>query len=108
MEAEEIKTYTEMDEKIIGLLKMQETNISLYAAKRIMELEQQVKNICVKPDAEDSEILSDGAVKFFEWRMKEDDWFFDTNDSLWTKYGWRSRTTQQLFEYWLKYRGYGL
>lgn len=104
MEAEEIKTYSEMNVTIIELLKMQKTNISLYAAKRIMELEQQIKI----SSAEGSKTLSDGAAKFIEWRMKEDDWDFDVTENLWTKHGWENRTTQQLFELWLVESGYGI
>ena len=52
-------------------------------------------------------ILSDGAIKFIEWREKEDDgWYFDTDENIWTKYNHNSRTTQQLFELWKKESGY--
>ena|SRR3990167_5229629 len=44
MEAEEITTYPEMNEKIIGHLKFQGSNVCLYAAARIMELETEIKN----------------------------------------------------------------
>ena len=52
-------------------------------------------------------ILGDGAVKFIEWMAKDDDgWFFDTDLNCWTKYGWKDRTTQELYEHWAKENGY--
>lgn len=45
MEAEEITTYQDMNEKIVDILKFQGSNYCLYAAKRIMELEGEVKKL---------------------------------------------------------------
>lgn len=42
---EDIITNPEMNEKIIGLLILAEDNYCLYAAKRIMELEEEVRKL---------------------------------------------------------------
>ncbi len=39
---------------------------------------------------------------FIVW-LQDGEWHYSSADGLWQRYGYRSRTTQQLFEYYLKY-----
>lgn len=47
-------------------------------------------------------LLSYDATKFIEWIYLSDEWLWSAKECLWYNYGYRSRTTQQLFEYYLK------
>lgn len=51
--------------------------------------------------------LTADACKFTEWVVQQDEWFFNNHCSVWEKYGWRDRTTQELFEFWQKESGNG-
>ena len=41
----EVRTYPEMNEKIVGILRIGDSPVDLYAAKRIEELEAELKSI---------------------------------------------------------------
>jgi hypothetical protein len=45
--------------------------------------------------------LSDQTIKFIEWIFIDGEWIFDPVEGVWKKYGYRSRTTQELFNYYL-------
>lgn len=47
-------------------------------------------------------LLSHDVSRFIEWLHIEDEWNYSVNEGLWFKYGYRSRTTQQLFDYYMK------
>lgn len=38
------------------------------------------------------------ACSFAEWIAKNDEWFWISEDGIWKKDGWRSRTTPELYE----------
>mgnify|MGYP001570739552 CR=1 FL=1 len=50
----------------------------------------------------DSSPLSDKQQRFIEWISWYDEWRWSSVANLWIRDGYRSRTTQQLFEYYLK------
>ena len=41
------------------------------------------------------------AIEFAEWIAMNDDWIFG-KDKVWRKYGWRDRSTNELYELFLK------
>lgn len=63
------------------------------------------KAIAFKPLLADSFPLSSEVKKFIVWLYQKDEWRYDSTENLWTKEGWRSRTTQQLFDYYMEKAG---
>ena len=60
-----------------------------------------VSQTIAKPNVSGS-LLSHDVSRFIEWLHIEDEWNYSVNEGLWFKYGYRSRTTQQLFDYYMK------
>jgi len=49
-------------------------------------------------------LLSQDVTDFIEWIYLSDEWHWSAKEQHWYQYGYRERTTQQLFEYFLKYK----
>ena len=49
------------------------------------------------------ETLTENQCKFIIW-IQNNEWYNDDDDNLWHCEGYRNRTTQELFEYFLKLR----
>lgn len=47
-----------------------------------------------------AEKLSAQAMRFIVWLFQKEEWYYDSALNLWTQDGYRSRTTQELFEYY--------
>jgi hypothetical protein len=48
-----------------------------------------------------AEALHPDVQRFIVWLYTKDEWYYDSKQSLWVQYGYRSRTTNELYQYYI-------
>lgn len=93
--------YADWDDMLKSL---HSTHTSVYEMeerwKEVIELlKSEVKIISSSSVLSDSLLLSQETKKFVVWVNAKDEYRYDSTEDLWIKDGYKSRTTQELFDY---------